>query len=642
MRPVIRDGLLPRWILKLRDKRCLRDTQGMLRKPAELLRRTPKTEALRDVEPFVDAHLDNSTRALLLELLGVGASPTGPDKLIARLQVLPNVENPPIHEVEKWYRRLDELINDCSTNDFAAIKSAFKSERLILTDNGAWETSAGVFLHANEEDAPGAETVRSAVRHLTLWRKIGVEDRPTPELAIQWLQSLPSSLLSDADFRRARALLQRHARRVWDECQHWLSLSRRWTPVDEFDYALTLQLLIAWKHLHPWVKDKTADLQNLSSEISQSGPFAPIPLLAAHIEERFHRKGTGAAKPEKRVWLTQLGLEIQRIELQDDEETERIRALARALTETRWQTTRELEIIAYIDGKPAGTPRRVDAIWSDGTLHAEDKPLGKLARAVALELGRSFRNPDITDAIKLCFDRPREFVTEYMEGNFTLIPREEIEASTEAPSTDTDCYSTDSEEEGQEPNVAEGEAESLGGREAADLDGDTIGDDPDDAELEAEARTEAGGEHDEREEPEELVTKPRRKEKPQKPGIMERFALSQGFRKDHANRFYDDRGNWIARANEGLFPWELRSAGGEITCHYWPKDHCLEREPLELEAEIWSIVEKSPESYVLVLANREGAPVEITGDQLREMQESGELTLHPSTYRLVFEHDQSL
>ena len=93
---------------------------------------------------------------------------------------------------------------------------------------------------------------------------------------------------------------------------------------------------------------------------------------------------------------------------------------ARALTETHWQTTRELEIIAYIDGKPAGTPRRVDAIWAYGMLHAEDKPLAKLARAVAPELGRSFRNSDIIDAIKLCFDRPQEFVTDDMEGTFTL------------------------------------------------------------------------------------------------------------------------------------------------------------------------------------------------------------------------------
>lgn len=637
-RQVIRDGLLPRWILKLRDKRCLRDKHGMLHKPAELLRRTPETEALRDVEPFVDAHLDNPTTAPLLELLGVGASPTGPDKLIARIQALSNSKSPPIHEVEKWYRRLDELMDDCSTNDFAAIKSAFNDERLILTENGAWETSAGVFLYANEEDAPGAETVRSAVRHLTLWRKIGVEDRPTPELAVQWLQSLPSGPLSDENFRRARALLQRHARRVWDECQHWLSLSRRWTPVDEFDYALTLQPLIAWAHLHPWVKDRTANLQDLPLEISQSGPFAPIPLLAAHIEERFHHKGTGAGEPETRDWLTQLGLELQRIKLRDDEETERIRALARALTETRWQTTRELETIAYIDGKPAGTPRRVDAMWSDGILHAEDKPLGKLARAVALELGRSFRNPDITDAIKLCFDRPQEFVTEYMEGNFTLIPREEIEEPTEAGASPTDGA-----EDERESTVAEDGTESSDESEVEEVNDDTFDEDED--ELEAEAGTEAGDEHDEREadeEDEELVTKPRRKEKPQKPGIMERFALSQGFHKDHENRFYDDQGNWIARAHGGLFPWELRSAGGEVKRHYWPKDHCLERDPLELEAEIWSIVEKSPESYVLVLANFEGAPVEITGDQLREMQESGELTLHPSTYRLVFKHDQSL
>ena len=638
-RRVIRDGLLPRWILKLRDKRCLRDTHGMLRKPAELLRRTPETDALRDVEPFVDAHLDNPTRAPLLELLGVGASPTGPDKLIVRIQALSNAENPPIYEVEKWYRRLDELIDDCSTNDFAAIKSAFKDERLILTENGAWETSAGVFLHANEEDAPGAETVRNAVRDLTLWRKIDVEDRPTPELAIKWLQSLPSGPLSDEDLRRARALLQRHARRAWDECQHWLSLSRRWTPVDEFDYALTLQPLIAWAHLHQWVKDRTANLQDLPLEISQSGPFAPISLLAAHIEERFHRKGTGAGEPETRDWLTQLGLELQRIKLRDDEETERIRALARALTETRWQTTRELEIISYIDGKPAGTPRRVDAMWSDSILHAEDKPLGKLARTVALELGRSFRNPDITDAIKLCFDRPQEFVTEYMEGNFTLIPREEIEEPTEAGASPTDGA-----EDERESTIAEDGTESSDESEVEDVDDDTFDDDAndDEDELEAEAGTEAGDEHDEPETDEELVTKPCPKEKPKRPGIMERFALSQGFHKDHENRFYDDQGNWIARANGGLFPWELRSAGGEVTRHYWPKDHCLEREPLQLEAEIWSIIEKSPQSYVLVLANLEGAPVEITGDQLREMQESGELTLHPSTYRLVFKHDQSL
>jgi hypothetical protein len=134
----------------------------------------------------------------------------------------------------------------------------------------------------------------------------------------------------------------------------------------------------------------------------------------------------------------------------------------------------------------------------------------------------------------------------------------------------------------------------------------------------------------------------RRRKTPQKLSIMARFALSRGFRMDSDSRFYDEAGNWIAKASGSLFPWELRTASGEIARHYWPKDHCLEKEPLQVEAEVWSIVEKSPEKYVLVLSDPEGKPVEITGEKLSEMQERGELTLHPSTYRLVLEHVETL
>ena len=130
----------------------------------------------------------------MLELLGVGDTPTGPEKLLSRLQALSKASKPEIHEVEKWYRRLDQLIDGCSTDDFSSITSAFSKERLILTESGKWEGTVGVFLTSNEEDAPGAETVRASVRDLTLWRKIRVEDRPSPELAIKWLQSLPGSV----------------------------------------------------------------------------------------------------------------------------------------------------------------------------------------------------------------------------------------------------------------------------------------------------------------------------------------------------------------------------------------------------------------------------------------------------------------
>jgi len=635
---LIRDGLTPLWILKLRDKHCLRDTHGFYRKPEELLRRTPDTESLMDVEPFIDGHLDNENSRSILRLLGVGDVPTGPDKLLSRLQALAKADNPPAHEVEKWYRRIDQMIDGCSTEDFGTIVDSFANEALILTENGAWDNTSGVFLSSDEEDAPGAETVRASVRELTLWRKVGVADRPTVELTINWLQGLPSGQsLSPEDARRVRALLSRHASRIWEECQHWLSLAGEWTPVEDFDYSLTMQTLIPWSHLHQWVKKKTADLQRLSADIAETPPFSDLPPLAVHVEEQIHRRGLHPGNREEREWLRQLGVELRRIKLDDVDEAERIKGLASNLAATAWQTTRNLEIISYIDGKPAGTSRRADVIWADKTLYAEDRPMARLARAVAQELGRSFRRADITDAIKLCFDRSSAFVSEYMEENFSLNPREELERDEKDVSSPMEADSTD----------GDGEASDQSDEPDNSDDEDWEPDSDDDVErFEATAEdndtAETNGALGETEEPEYVVPTSRPKPKPLRPAIMERFALAQGFQKDGESRFFDDNGNWIGRAHGALFPWEQRSASGEVVRHYWPKDHCLEREPLQLEADIWGMVEKQPETYALVLSNSEGKPVEISGGRLCEMREHGDLTLHPSTYRLVYEHDPEL
>ena len=78
---------------------------------------------------------------------------------------------------------------------------------------------------------------------------------------------------------------------------------------------------------------------------------------------------------------------------------------------------------------------------------------------------------------------------------------------------------------------------------------------------------------------------------------------------------------------------------GDLVRFYWPKDHCIEREPLQLEADVWWLIEKQPETYAFILSDIDGNPVEVTGDRLRTMNEAGEITLHPSTYRLVYNHD---
>ena len=39
------------------------------------------------------------------------------------------------------------------------------------------------------------------------------------------------------------------------------------------------------------------------------------------------------------------------------------------------------------------------------------------------------------------------------------------------------------------------------------------------------------------------------------------------------------------------------------------------------------------------LVNIEGDPVEVSGTHLRAMKDAGEITLYPSTYRIVYDHD---
>src|SRR3546814_8597370 len=136
--------------------------------------------------------------------------------------------------------------------------NAFKVEKLILAQDGTWVTSGGVFLAGDEEDVPGAATIRASVLDLSLWRRIGVADRPSADLALQWLGTLASGkVLSADDARRVRTLLVRYPNRIWEDCGHWVNLLGEWTPVNTLAYALSMQPLFRWSPLPDWVKSKT-------------------------------------------------------------------------------------------------------------------------------------------------------------------------------------------------------------------------------------------------------------------------------------------------------------------------------------------------------------------------------------------------
>lgn len=621
---VTNDSIYPTWILSLRRLPCLRDTRGVYRKPSDLLRRTPVTEPFLDVEYFVHGSIDIEANRPFLNLLSVRDTPVGPERLMACLRALALTDQPPIAEVEKWYRRLDQMLDSCSTVDLSNIKNAFHTEKLVLTEHSGWTSASGAFLAADDEDAPGAAVVRASVRDLALWRRIDVPDRPTADLAIQWLLRLPSGKALDQDeVRRVRALAVRHPQRIWADCGHWLNLANEWAPLPTLKYALTLQSLIPWSHFHQWVKQGTADFQRLPSEITSTVPFSNLPSLADSVEDRLNVASVFSAEPETREWLNRLGEDLCRVEMDDATEAARIRSLAGRLRDTRWLACPVLETTPYIGGTPAGTPRQAEAAWVGDHLHVLQRSAAKVARAVSQELGRAFRRQDVADAIKMCFDRSKEFVTEYLEENFKLrlpiVATDDLSADARTPGP-TDPGGQPEKSEGQ---PAAGDAGTIQLDDAEEGDGETEGVPVDIDESDDEAIVDNDPSHE------------RRVSKPIKATIFERYARSEGFIRDGDSRFYHADGSWIAKVVGAPFPWERRSPAGELLRSYWPKAHCLEREPLQLGADLWGLIEKFPDKYSLILATPSDEPVEVPGEVLRAMLGKGQLTLYPASYRLV-------
>ncbi|HPC00036.1 MAG TPA: hypothetical protein PKW66_29210, partial [Polyangiaceae bacterium] len=321
----------------------------------------------------------------------------------------------------------------------------------------------------------------------------------------------------------------------------------------------TMQTLIPWANLFRPIKQKTADLQKLTVEICGQHPFVELPTLAECIEDRFDERIDDSAEVLQKVWLTALGDGLARIQLDDPAETARISKLGFRLASTQFCFVTALEATPYINGVPSGTPRHVDVLWKDDALYVESKSVAKMAKGIALELGRHFGRPDIVDAIKLCFERERQFINEYLEENFKLLPCAPNTAKPEAGvETQPDQPgATRADDAGQPPSspVDEGDV----GRTEDEFilhvsDGEAIEELPE-SDLDDDDEADNG-----------TVKAPRRHpKKPVKPKLIKRFAVANGYVRDNSERrFYRGDGGWIERASGASFPWERYSPSGEL------------------------------------------------------------------------------
>jgi hypothetical protein len=657
-KPVDCDSIPAAWIIRFRSLRCLPDTRGHLREPAELLLRTPDTEPLMGVEPFVDAELDTEELEPLLLLLGVRESAAGPERLLSRLRDLATVKKPPVQEVLKWYDALDRLVARARPEEFAKLRSAFSSERIVLASHGGWASLGQVFRTAGGHDVPGVTLIHPDAAGFSMWPRLGMAEQPTEDLVLKWVRKLPRGTVVDPqDRERLKSLLARFPARIWNECAHWLGLDGSWTPIGEFKYRVTRRSTGRLDLLFPVIKAATADLRMVPIEAGDLSAGTTLDLMA-ELKFRLDDVPIDLSAAEKRPWILALGQSLLRVMIDDEEKSHSFRAAATRLSLTVWQRFSELKATPYLDGVPAGEARYEDAIWNENCLLVREISPAKYTEPVIKELTRIFGDR-FADAIRTCIDRDPAYIEDYLNENFELMPMSDIRRSAPVQQgsvpqngnseqtallllkNDSTADSNGENAKAREPAVYPGAKEVVSRSAAAE----SAQHQPvlKSQEPETEPTSNRHSYVGSREPTERRIYGPDRQQRPGStapknaggPTLMTQFAKQKGFYWDGAQKCYlrkkDD--SCIVPAN-GPFQWEWHDAKQNRVWRFWVAEQSFVQGGVEVATEVWEMIKKHPEFSAMVLRQPNGLPQAVSGNDLMKMVEGGSLKLYPATYRI--------
>lgn len=612
------DVLVPSsWILHLQGLRCLEDNRGLLHEPSELLLRTPDTESNLDVEPFVRADLDTRETRPLLLALGVRHKPTDASGYIRRLRALASAPKPPVHEILKWYAHLDRFCENKSSEQIAELRTIFLSEKLILTSTEGWATANAVFLSEDALVMPNVSVIHELAKNLSLWQRLGVADKPTEDRVLAWLKALPIGAPIPIDqFDAIQGILAQMPSRVWSECDRWLDLNGRWLAIEDFLYVLNETGFSVVDELFLAVRQQTADLRFLPDDCRARPPFADMPSLTSLIELRTGDSHELVGTPRSKAWIVAFANQLQRIRLPHEKQQSLVRQEALRLSETTWWTVRgRLEIVPQLDETPVGTPHEVEAVWHGRELLVADHSAARLASAVIDEVARPFSRPDIRKALGICYERLPGFVHEYLVGVFDF-DAEEMDASR------GNLAPTQRDTEEDAPSSSVDERNNAFGSLPAPEEASSA------SRFETWLSPRESEEHSENPQLTKTPTPQRERHE-----LMSHFLRARGYSVDGSSkRFTCATGGWTQKSDMGL--WKEYDSSGNLKQCYWAKEHCLERVPLALPAEIWELCRQQPGLYTLVLANAEGLPETYDGHRLQELRQAGRLKLHAAEYRL--------
>lgn len=585
--------LVPAWLGRFQGVACLPDTHGKLHVPSELMLRTPETEAVRDIEKFVQADFDNHRTQPLLKALGVRSTPSDFQTVIDRIKAFHQIPNPVsrLPQLQKLYEALDRISLRCASDAMTRICDQFATQNLILTDGATWANSRIVCIHPDVEGGQREESVHSLIRHFGLWQRVGVSPTPSIERAIGWINDLPKGQkLPPEDVQRLRTYLKRDPERIWESTGYWLSMDGSWSPVDSLRHRITMQSLVRTTDLFPDVLKACADLRTLTNDQLEFEAFACLRDLSGQVDLRA-TKVVEAARPKAGFrWVTCLGSFLSRVILKDDTRRERIRAAGARMASSRFIACNEIEVTPFLEAKPAGPSRKVKVAWDDDRILVENlKPIN-LLDDLEKELTRVLDDPEMRDALKVCLHRDDDFIAEYLNTRF------EFELITEQQPTT--------------PSTSEEEPETLGsgnGDKAEPEDRDAE-EEPDETDDDDKSSDDESDHPDDLEGPEGEDERPTPDRHPDsgKPKTDPRFETlkrhlkERGFVLSPKREVFTHRdGASVQRKSTPVHCWEEIDSSGELVCRYWfaPKNIL---EGVEMPAELWTLIHQSPANYQIV------------------------------------------
>lgn len=571
------------WVRKLGMKACLPDTRDIPHIPAMLLMLNKYTDGFRDLFPFVSVDLDNEFNRPVLQALGVSDQPKDPQTLLNVLRTFRDQEKIDVSDILPFFFRVDSMLSRIQTTEFISeVRHAFQSEMLIYTADKRWLSASGVCLE--DSDNIGMPVVYPDLRHLSLWKKVGVSDRASTEKIVEWFRTLREGELSKDQVRQWKRLIRPVAVMVIEQLGYWLTMDEQWIPQDRIKYASVDSEDSKW-NLYPAIKEQTADLSMLTSDQRDDERWSRWLFLRDSLSTDLESSAKGI--PVRKEWITEMSVQLKKVRYSNDEDTHAVRNLGQALETTVWTRVDQIRVVPKLNQAPVGPVRSLPVLWQEDALLVTPISKPALSKVVPEELSKKLAKKEILDAFTYAFERSANDVREYMEDQF------ELDSSIVTPGM---------------PPIMPTPGETIGPVPIT-------GEDPDPVAIEPDP-TSPG--------PQGPSTR--------NPYLSERYFTRKGYESISRVIARHPSGDLARRHATVSEFWCIEYATQPSSWIYFV-DAVWSQNPIVIPHEVYGMMVEMPDQVGLVVLDEQGEPIEYIGRLIIDYIGRSKIEVHPATYR---------